>query len=293
MDIIALITLYNPDEKIAERVETLSKQVSKVILLDNSPNAHCERLFSLAENVIYHFFGKNLGLSMTFNWALKNLDFIKHSDYVLFFDQDSCVTENLVHILVSDFEKLSRSYKVGCMGPVYFDSTKKEISGINKRCVKIDKNIYKTSEIITSSMLTTYDVLEKIGFWDETIFLDYSDFELCWRMKKYGFETFISRRTVLNHSLGVGVLKCHLVFKEMTFNYSTPLREYYQTRAAIKLLKRDYVPSNWRRNFVFNITIRILFYIFYLPHKLTRLKYFYLGFLHGILSKNGEIKISK
>jgi len=293
MNTVALVTLYNPDEKIAKRIETLSKQVSKVVLLDNSPNAQCERLFFSAENVVYHFLGKNLGLSSAFNWALKNLDFIKHSDYVLFFDQDSCVTENLVHILVSDFEKLSRIYKVGCIGPVYFDSTKKEISGINKRCIKIDEDIYKTSEIITSSLLTTYDVLEKIGFWDETIFLDYADFELCWRMKKYGFETFISKNTVLNHSLGVGVLKCRLVFKEMTFNYSTPLREYYQTRAAVKLLKRNYVPSNWKRNFVFNLTGRIFFFVFYLPHKFKRLEYFYLGFLHGILSKNGEIKISK
>lgn len=292
MNTVALVTLYNPDEKIAERVETLSKQVSKVVLLDNSPNAQCERLFSSAENVIYHFFGKNLGLSLAFNWALKNLGFIKHSDYVLFFDQDSSVAENLVHILVSDFEKLSRSYKVGCIGPVYFDSTKKEISGINKRCVKIDEDIYKAPEIITSSMLTTYDVLEKIGFWDETIFLDYADFELCWRMKKNGFETFISKNAVLNHSLGVGVLKCCLVLKEMTFNYSMPLREYYQTRAAAKLLKRNYVPSNWKRNFVFNLTVRIFLFIFYLPHKLTRLKYFFIGFLHGILSKNGEIKIS-
>ena len=293
MNTVALVTLYNPDEKIAKRIETLSKQVSKVVLLDNSPNAQCERLFFSAENVVYHFFGKNLGLSSAFNWALKNLAFIKHSDYVLFFDQDSCVTENLVHILVSDFEKLSKIYKVGCIGPVYFDSTKKEISGINKRCIKIDEDIYKTSEIITSSLLTTYDVLEKIGFWDETIFLDYADFELCWRMKKYGFETFISKNTVLNHSLGVGVLKCRLVFKEMTFNYSTPLREYYQTRAAVKLLKRNYVPSNWKRNFVFNLTVRIFLFVFYLPHKFKRLEYFYLGFLHGILSKNGEIKISK
>ena len=293
MNIVALVTLYNPDEKIAERIEKLSNQVSKVVLLDNSPELQCENLFSSAENVVYHFFGKNLGLSSAFNWALKSLDFIKHSDYVLFFDQDSCVTENLVHILVSDFEELSRNYKVGCIGPVYFDSTKKEISGINKRCVKIDEDIYKISEIITSSMLTTYDVLEKIGFWNESIFLDYADFELCWRMKKYGFETFISKKAVLNHSLGVGVLKCRFVFNEMTFNYSTPLREYYQTRAAIKLLKRNYVPSNWRRNFVFNLTVRIFLYIFYLPHKLTRLKYFFIGFLHGILFKNGEIKISK
>lgn len=288
MNTVALVTLYNPDEKIFERIKLLSKQVSKVVLLDNSPVFNDKDDFSFIENCVYHFFEKNLGLSAAFNWALKNFDFIKSSDFILFFDQDSCVSENLVSTLVNDFTNLSKSQKIGFLGPVYFDSTRNELSGITKRSKKITENIYEVSEIITSAMITTYEVLECIGFWNESIFLDYADFELCWRGKKYGFKTFITKNTVLNHSLGAGLLKCRLL--KMSFNYSSAFREYYQSRAAVKLLKRSYVPANWKRNFIFNLTVRIFIYLIHLPQKINRLKYFWLGILHGLFNKSGELK---
>lgn len=289
MNTVALVTLYNPDKKITERIEILSKQVSKVVLLDNSPVSKNQDDFSCIENCVYHFFGKNLGLSSAFNWALKNLDFIKYSDYVLFFDQDSCVTENLVSSLIHDFIELSKTQNIGFLGPVYFDSTKNELSGITRRSKEVCKNIYELSEIITSSMLTTYSVLKKIGFWNESIFLDYADFELCWRAKSKRFKTFITKSAVLNHSLGEGLLKCR--FLKMTFNYSSAFREYYQARSAVKLLRRNYVPCNWKRNFIFNLTVRILLYLIFLPQKAKRAKFFALGVLHGFFNKNGELKI--
>lgn len=288
MNTVALVTLYNPDAKIAGRIKLLSEQVEKVVLLDNSPVCKNKDDFFCIENYVYYFFGENLGLSAAFNWALKNLDFIKTSDFICFFDQDSCVQKNLISTLVNDFIEISRSQKIGFLGSVYFDSTKNELSGITRRSRELCKNIYEVSEIITSSMLTTYGVLEKIGFWDESIFLDYADFELCWRAKSKGFKTFITKNAVLNHSLGEGLLQCR--FLKMMFNYSSAFREYYQSRAAVKLLRRGYVPFNWKRNFIFNLTVRILLFLIYLPQKTKRAKYFVLGLLHGFFNKNGELK---
>ena len=290
MNTVALVTLYNPDEKINDRIELLSKQVSEIFLLDNSPGSQCGSLFSAIKNCTYLFFGENLGLSAAFNRVLKSFSVCRTADFILFFDQDSCVTEQLINTLARDFISLSMVYKVGCLGPEYFDEVRGIHAGITKRNVSVGNGCFRSKEIITSSMITTYRVLEDIGFWDESVFLDYADFELCWRMAKHGYEVFITGNAVLNHSLGVGTLQCYFLFKKMTFNYSTPLREYYQTRAAMTLLKRDYIPPNWKRNFMFNVTVRILLYTFCLPEKLKRLKYFCLGFVHGILGKSGELQ---
>lgn len=291
MKIIALVTLYNPDSALVERLSKLSPQVSEIVLLDNSPSSLSEKMLyeiKMLKTCVYHFFGKNLGLSAAFNWALKNLDEAKSSDFMIFFDQDSCVAENLVQKLVDDFLRISKKAKIGCLGPVYFDSTVKKYSGITERSEIVEENVYEVSEIITSSMITTYKILEGTGFWDESIFLDYADFELCWRMKKVGYRTFITKDCVLSHSLGTGFLEINFLFKKLTFNYSSPLREYYQTRAAIKLLKRNYIPKNWRRNFIFNLTFRIWIFLAYLPKKRIRLRNFLCGLFDGIKNKSGE-----
>lgn len=289
MNTIALVTLYNPDEKINERIKLLSEQVSSIFLLDNSPCLQCGDLFSAIKNCTYLSFGENLGLSAAFNRVLKCFSVCRTSDFILFFDQDSCITEQFIDTLVRDFISLSMLYKVGCLGPEYFDKIRGIRSGITKRNTPVGNGCFRSKEIITSSMITTYQVLEDIGFWDESVFLDYADFELCWRMAKYGYKVFITGNATLNHSLGVGTLQCHFLFKKMTFNYSSPIREYYQTRAAMTLLKRNYVPLNWKRNFMFNLTVRILLHTLYLPEKLKRLKYFCLGFAHGILGKKKHL----
>lgn len=291
MKIIALVTLYNPDSALVERLSKLSPQVSEIVLLDNSPSSLSEKMLyeiKMLKTCVYHFFGKNLGLSAAFNWALKNLAEAKSSDFMIFFDQDSCVAENLVQKLVDDFLRISKKAKIGCLGPVYFDSTVKKYSGITERSEIVEENVYEVSEIITSSMITTYKILEGTGFWDESIFLDYADFELCWRMKKFGYRTFITKDCALSHSLGTGFLEINFLFKKLTFNYSSPLREYYQTRAAIKLLKRNYIPKNWRRNFIFNLTFRIWIFLAHLPKKRSRLRNFLCGLFDGIKNKSGE-----
>lgn len=292
MKTVALVTLYYPCADVVAHIEQLSKQVSTVILLDNTPQESHKDLFSHIKKSVYHSFGENLGLSAAFNRALKECSVCRESDFIFFFDQDSCVTPHLIRTLVNDFLTLQKTYCVGLLGPLYFDKTRNRKAGITKRAKYVGSGCFQETEIITSSMITTYHILEYVGFWDESIFLDYADFELCWRMAKKGFGIFVTSNATLIHSLGSGWINANFLLKKCSMTYSTPLREYYQTREAVKLLGRRYIPFNWRRNFIFNLTIRILLYTLYLPEKVKRLKYFCLGIVHGVLGRNGELKIS-
>lgn len=287
MNTIALVTLYNPDRSVIYNIDRLAEQVDKVFLLDNSLENDNSNLFSHIENSVYYYFGKNLGLSGAFNRILKTNKLIQYSDFILFFDQDSCVSDNLVHTLINDFEFLEGHYKIGCLGPVYFDSIKQMYSGISKRYINVENNCFKVSEIITSSMITRYSILIDIDFWNEDIFLDYADFDLCWRLAKKKYEIFITQNAVLNHSLGAGFICTSFFMKRLCLTYSPPYREYYQTRESVKFLKKNYVPFNWKRNFIFNLTIRIFIFLFHLPNKTDRLKYFCKGFFDGLNKKNG------
>ena len=286
MKTCALVTLYKPDSSVRNNVVSLAKQVSKLILIDNTENTENSAIFRGFDNCAYIWNGENFGLSVAFNRALKNLPAAKDSDYILFFDQDSCVTENLVSTLVHDFEEIAKADKIGCLGAVYFDSVKGEYGGISRLGKEICENCFEVTELITSAMITKYSILEEVGFWNENIFLDYADFDLCWRLGQIGYKSFISKNAILNHSLGFGFLKVNFFGKTLNMSYSPPFREYYQTRAAVKLLLKSYVPLRWKKNFLFNIFCRIWIFSINLPNGKKRFRYFLKGVKDGLLHKN-------
>ena len=55
--------------------------------------------------------------------------------------------------------------------------------------------------------MTKYCVLQKINFWNEDIFLDFADYDLCWRLNKNGLYSFITNNVTLEHCLGEGIVK--------------------------------------------------------------------------------------
>lgn len=290
MDTCALVTLYKPDSSVKDNIVLLAKQVSAVILIDNTEETDNAVLFTSVDGCTYIWNKENLGLSAAFNKALKTQECTRAADYLLFFDQDSCVTENLVATLVSNFEAVTAREKIGCLGAVYLDSVKNEYGGISKLGNEICENCFEVSEIITSAMITRYAILEDIGFWNEDIFLDYADFDLCWRLREKGYTCFISKNAVLNHRLGTGSLKAKIFGKPLVLSYSSPNREYYQTRAAVKLLLKPYVPFRWKKNFVFNLTLRIWIFCSRLEGGKRRFLYFIKGFADAILHKTGAYK---
>ncbi len=292
MNIVALITLYKPSSQVIENVRKVSEQVSKVYLLDNTESVSIEQSFTGIVNCVYIGNRENLGLSAAFNKVL-NTSVIETADYIFFFDQDSSVSEGFIQGIVEEYQLLSQNHKIGALGPVYFDSSKKEYSGVPKKHSEIESDIYPVSELITSGMCTTYKALSDIGFWNENIFLDYADFDLCWRLKQAGYSIFISKKTILYHTLGSGDLYFNFLSKKLHMTFSPPLREYYQTRAAIKLLLKSYVPFRWKKNFIFNLFFRIWIFKAKLPEGEKRLKYFAVGIKDGILRKNGPLNIKK
>lgn len=289
--IVALVTLYNPDSSVAENVKKISEQVSHVVLSDNSSGSDNKKMFDKVENCIYIFNNKNLGLSAAFNKCMK-LAVVKESDFIIFFDQDSRIEKDYIEKLVSDFEFLEEKNRIGILGPQYFDTSKNQIVPLPKNSKEIANNCFDVTEVITSSMLTKYEILNSVDFWNENVFLDYADFDLCWRIIQAGFSVCQDCNILLNHSLGKNARKMFLPIKNkyVIQNYWIPVRYYYQTREAVKLFWKKYVPRQWKKNFFIHNTVEILMHLYYLPQKRERLKFFFKGLVDGILRKNGAVK---
>ena len=150
----------------------------------------------------------------------------------------------------------------------------------------VNSDSYITKSIITSSMLTTYGNLEKVGFWNEKVFLDMADWDLCWRMMNRGMACCMTNKVVLQHSLGLGEKR--ILF--LRIKIGAAIREYYQTRDCLYLLKEEYVPLKYKIRFVMMITIRPIEHLLFLSDKRKRALYIYRGFKDYINKDIGEYK---
>ena len=279
------MTAYYPDKSNFENAKEISKQSDLLIICDNSPTNH-EKLFSNIKNAEYFYWGKNLGLSAAFNYVLKDKTLNwNDNDYVIFFDQDSTIPQNHIMLLIDEYKNLvTQGERVGCLGPVYFDlsSNKEEVPRL-KSFVN-DKSM-RVSSIITTSMLCQYKNLRKIGFWNEHVFLDMADWDVCWRFEAENMNVYLTYASVIRHSLGQGMKK----IGPLQIRVGRPFREYYQTRECLYLLLKNYVPFKYKFRFLLLLTVRPILHMLFLDHRVERGKYMWKGILAYFTGRKGSL----
>ena len=265
----ALVTLYNPSEKEFNNCRILSQQVDTVILCDNSQESH-ETVFQNEKNIIYITKNENLGLGAAFNVALKNDTYgWKDDDLTIFFDQDSQIGEGYIQALQDEYRKIETLIpNLGCLGPVFYNTSNGRTERPRQK-KNITDETYEVSNTITSSLMMRYGNLKRIDFWNEKVFLDLADWDLCWRMQKAGMVCCMTEKVVLHHSVGNGEKKVGPI----KLRVGQPFREYYQTRDALYLLQENYVPLKMRLRLIANVTIRPVVHYLMLDDKKSRMKF--------------------
>lgn len=263
----ALVTLYNPSEKEFNNCRILSQQVDTVILCDNSQESH-ETVFQNEKNIIYITKNENLGLGAAFNVALKNDTYgWKDDDLIIFFDQDSQIGEGYIQALQDEYRKIETLIpNLGCLGPVFYNTSNGRTERPRQK-KNITDETYEVSNTITSSLMMRYGNLKRIDFWNEKVFLDLADWDLCWRMQKAGMVCCMTEKVVLHHSVGNGEKKVGPI----KLRVGQPFREYYQTRDALYLLQENYVPLKMRLRLIANVTIRPVVHYLMLDDKKSRM----------------------
>lgn len=284
MKIYALVTLYYPKDVHVDNLRALLSQVDKVIVCDNSPNDNSSFVPSECS---YTSIYKNLGLSAAFNRVLKDEKYgWSPDDIIIFFDQDSRIAENHVKTIVESYNECAKNNcKVGCIGPVFYNIFNNEFE-IPRDKKKIASNIYEVKSIITSSMMCKYKDLQEVGFWNEEIFLDMADWDLCWRLMQNGFKCCMTSNVFLLHTVGTGIKK--IVFFRM--RVAAPIREYYEIRECLYMMGKKYTPFKYKLLFIAMLTVRNLIHVTCYDEKKKRLHYIVRGIKDFLNNIHGEFK---
>lgn len=229
-----LVVFYNPTEEQMLRWNYLG-QTFHIIGVDNSYSDHRSDL----ANIDYVSLKENKGIAFAQNLGIDRAK-KKGIQYVIFFDQDSYTDEQFVNALLKEYQEIrSINDNIATLGPIIIEEeTHKEY----KSDFPKDKQISEVSSVISSGSISEIMVFDKVGKFDGTLFIDLVDCEWCWRAKEKGYSVYQTRNVQLLHTVG----KKYFVLCGVAFGVSSAIRYFYYYRNALWLMRRSYVPTNWK-----------------------------------------------
>ena len=207
---------------------------------------------------------------------------------IAFFDQDSMADESLLRKLENSLDKLGECV----VTPMALNKETKEeypAQRLNKIGYPIDIFVkgettpQKADLVISSGMMMTVGVLQKVGNYDEDFFIDFVDLEWCLRCRKAKIPVYIIPDVILLHKIGSTDIQAG----EMKIVVHSPVRTYYKVRNSFLMLyKRAGIIFTIRQ--ILPALIHNFLLIFSVKEKGSYLKYYCLGVIHGIFGIRGK-----
>lgn len=251
-----VVVLYHPASTHIERLYALAHEVRGVIV-DNSENSVFDS--SRVGKMEYLKMEHNYGIAKAQNVGIATLRNYKDIEYIVLLDQDSNYDSSFVMRLYDVFAiSLVHNSRLATMGALIVDECSKlASSSLFHRYNCNNESICTVREIISSGSILRCDALAEIGLMDESLFIDFVDFEWCWRARSKGFLVARNAQVSLPHNVGRRTYRL--------FGYeiiiSAPERYYYQYRNLLWLVRRNYVPLQWK----LATTIKYALRLFYVP----------------------------
>ncbi len=218
------IVTYNPDINILHsNINAIIDQVEKIYIYDNGSGNIDEisLLINTIQNsrIILISNEQNKGIAFALN-RIMEISAENGFSWVITLDQDSVVPPNIIS---DNFDIIN-------------SESDSDLAIIG--CIVNDRNVHKIADKkkekynlepfwITSGSITNVRIWEKIGGFDEEMFIDFVDIEYCLRAGMNGYKILVNDDVILSHTIGNTEEKFGglLVIR----NHSS-IRKYYQVR---------------------------------------------------------------
>lgn len=284
-----MVCFYPNLKELKKNIESIVFQVDKLIVVDNSEKPIKQDFFIdnyLGEKIEWVPLYKNMGIGFAQNVGIKKA-IEQQYDGILLLDQDSNPPANMVEKLSNGIiYLLKQGIKVACLGPEIYNKNSNEIyKPILNKGLKLNEDFIEKDVLISSGKLILADAVRIIGMMDDSLFIDFVDFEWCWRARKSGYRIFITNQVKMAHMVGQKNVK---IFGIYNLLIPSPIRHYYQFRNFILLIKRDYVPKYWKFKTLIERSIDLVVYSLFIPKRTKRIRYMSKGIIDGVLSKRGK-----
>lgn len=237
----AVVSLYNPNNAVVARIESLLGQVGHVVAVDDGSPQNPEVVLATLERlgVSVVRLTSNSGIAAALNAGItKALAGPSRPEFILTMDQDSLLPDGYLDALVSSYEQaLRNNISVGMVAPG-------SIGGLPTRRRGSRNSSVIGGEPIQSGLLIPTGVLDQIGLMLESLFIDGVDTEFYLRARQAGLESVLTPEAKLEHTLGskvtASIANIPLRFRgnEIKVRVAANDRYYYIFRNRIFLVRR-------------------------------------------------------
>ena len=281
-----VFVLYKPNiESLFNCVRTLIDQDVSLVFVQNCYTELPEEITSVGKIIRNKF---NLGIGSAQNIGV-DYAFKHGADFVVLCDQDTYFPSIFVEKVREVYLRVSPAT---ILFPKIYDSvTDRTIP------VTINRGLWRTYESssdytgpifdgIASGMVIPKPSWDSVGRMREDLFIDWVDFEWCWRAGRLKVPLYTCDDIHIIHQLGDS--KVNTIFGH--FSQRSPLRHYYITRNAIYLAVYAGSLSFYGRLGLGFLALRYVigFSILFKP-RLKNLKNTTLGVYHGLTARLGKL----
>lgn len=228
--IYAGIVSFNPDlSRLSENINAIYPQVDKLIIVDNKSDnvSDIEYVIRKFKNILLIKNNDNLGMSRALNQIME-VGLSNQVSWVLTLDQDSVVSESLI----SQYKKYIDLPKVGMLTCLMKDRNAKGFTSKEK-----EVEYEEVQGCITSGCLTNVLAWDECEHFDEKMFIDYVDYDMCMSLRERGYRIIRVNQVGILHELGHSKDVKFLGKNHIVYNHS-PKRKYFIVRNRLYYNKK-------------------------------------------------------
>lgn len=279
MKVISSIVTYNADlQRLEQNIKAILPQVGEIVLVDNGSN-NLDCVISLTNsypNIHIIREGVNKGIAKALNDAA-SYAYDKGFEWIITLDQDSVSPSNLV----STYEKYTNVNRVGMISCKIIDRNFGELSYNQSD----HKPIEEVSTCITSASMLNLKAWKEVGGFDENMFIDSVDFDICYSLREHGYKVLRTNETSLLHEVGHSEIRKWMGKERQIFHHS-PIRYYYMARNGLLLGKKHHFLPRAIYRSLRGFIIMLLFD----DHRQAKAKMMLRGYWHFIIGKYGKLQ---
>jgi rhamnosyltransferase len=282
--IAAVVVLYNSDNEVIDSISSYIDQVQVVYAIDNSTellNNNIVFFLSNTEKIQYIPLRENHGIAYALNRGCENA-VQDGMEWILTMDQDTIVDSSFIERCVAFYMK-TPYLPVGIIAP-FVELFKQQSVVVEKRDPE------SVDAVITSGSFMCLQAYERVGKFDDKLFIDWVDWDICFRLRAYGYYIVRLYDAKIIHKLGdtseIRIFKKHLMY---ITNHSY-IRYYYKTRNALFLCRKykniSAKSCYFLRKSILSDFIKVLLFE---KDKLHKLKSFYIAYKDYLIGKMGKL----
>ncbi|WP_341961935.1 glycosyltransferase family 2 protein [Pseudomonas sp. RC10] len=292
----AIIVGFRPDVDVLQKLTaSLLEQVDTLIVVDNGGALAALSAMGISDQVAYIDMGGNAGVGAALNAGFAKA-ISKNCEYVATFDQDSCASPTLIRELENAMcHARTKDPKCIAVGPAFHDRREGEInmSPFYRTVANTITPTFKSDDssgLVETDLLITSGMYIKSSGWkmgltyDESLFVDFTDTEWCFRARDKGYTTYGCTHIKMGHALSDSP---PIKWGKLTFYRYTPLRRYFYFRNTVAILKKSYTPTAWKRRLFLGLLIRFVANIVIDRDRLQSGRMMIKGLYHGTTNKLG------